>query len=92
MRYTEQLRKLNKLYTPQERGFCSKEEIELITGILQLNTLDIDGLRNMRDMTVLFLSPKKKQEYNEEVMVQEDKVSAICAVIDNILFKKGEEV
>jgi hypothetical protein len=81
----EMVRELEAIYTPKERGICNGKEVEMIENTLCLSSMDIIGLRNMRDFVVLFYSRK-------ETMEAWDKMSAITSVIDNKIFIKGGEV
>ena len=79
------LRNLEKVYTPEERGYINEEEQKLVKTELQLETATILELRNMRDMVVFFYGRK-------DDMVSWDKMSAITYVIDCLLADRGAEV
>lgn len=81
----QMLKELLEKYHPQTRGFVSVEESKLIKETLHLAEMDILALRNLRDFTVLYMSKKDTVE-------DWDRMSAICTIIDNEIFKQGGEV
>lgn len=81
----QMLRELLEKYHPQERGFVSKEEAELIKTTLHLAEMDVLALRNLRDYTVSHMS-------RYDTIEDWDKMSAITYVIDTQIVKIGGEV
>ena len=64
--------------------------ISLITDTLCLQEMDILALRNLRDMTVMFLSRFKDREKPRDPV--SDEISAITFVIDRRIYELGGEV
>lgn len=85
----QNLRELLKSYTPKTFGVATVEECNLIRGSLQLEEMEIIDLRNLRDFAVLFFSRKNEEKPDR---VDMDRMSAITAVIDKEIIKKGGEV
>ena len=85
----QMLKTLDEEYYPQKRGIASPDEIHLIEATLELNESyrDERSLRNLRDMTVVFYTDIK-----ESGAADLDKMSAITAVIDRLLFQMGVSV
>lgn len=81
----QMLKELLEKYHPQTRGFVSAEESKLIKETLHLAEMDILALRNLRDFIVLYMGKKDTVE-------DWDRMSAICTIIDNEIFKQGGEV
>ena len=81
----QMLRKLLKVYHPEERGILSREENNLIKQTLHVEEMDILQLRNLRDFTVLYLG-------RSEDMEDLDRMSAITHCIDTRIFNLGGEV
>lgn len=82
----QMLRELLEKYHPQKRGIVLPEEFRTIKRTLCLKEMDILALRNLRDMTVMFLSREAKEMGNW------DRMSAITYVIDTEILNKGGEV
>ena len=82
---SQMLRKLLKMYHPEERGILSREENNLIKQTLHIEEMDILQLRNLRDFTVVYLGRSKDME-------DWDRMSAITYVIDTRIFNLGGEV
>ena len=83
----QMLKELLEKYHPQTRGFISVEESKLIKETLHLAEMDILALRNLRDITVEFIGNK-----DNDTIEDWDRMSAICTIIDNEIFKQGGEV
>lgn len=81
------LKELIKNFTPKNKGFLEKDEVELIRNTLHLKEMDVLALRNMRDFAVLFLSKKESEEKDFR-----DILSGLTAIIDREIFDKGGEV
>jgi anti-sigma factor RsiW len=89
----QMLKALMEEYTPEERGFASGKEIQLIKAKLHLEEMDVLQLRILRDFTVMFLGDRTdRQKDFDGHMVDWDRMSAITHVIDTILVSKGQEV
>ena len=85
----QNLRDLLKNYMPKSFGVATVEECNLIRSSLQLEGMGIIDLRNVRDFVVLFFS-KKNEDRSDRIDM--DRMSAITAVIDKEIIKKGGEV
>ena len=85
------LRDLKDFY-PQHRGILSGSETGIIRSQLRIRERDILSLRNLRNLTVMFYSREREGESHDEAMRRTDKMSAICAVIDEALFSLGAEI
>lgn len=72
-------------YHPEERGFISKNEHDLVRKTLCLDKMDILQLRNLRDFTVAHMGRSEKME-------DWDRMSAITYCIDAKIFELGGEV
>lgn len=81
------LRELLEKYHPQERGFVSTEEAELIETTLHLAEMDVLALRNLRDFTVIFFNND-----TDDAIENLDRMSAITFIIDMKIIDKGGEV
>lgn len=83
-------------FQPEERGFVSSSEIRIISETLCISEMDGLGLHNLRDMAVMYYSRKQPSETDsqsrEEFYRNTDKMSAVVAVIDRELIKRGYEV
>ena len=89
----QMLRELLEVYHPQKRGIVLPEEFRTIRKTLCLKEMDILALRNLRDMTVMFLSREAKEnKTTENIMKNWDRMSAITYVIDTEIINKGGEV
>ena len=95
---TIKLGQIYKLVEEVEVGemFIEAEAIEQIEDILNLNDMDIDELRAMRNTIVkvfskLIDSADDKGDVKEAIASQ-NKMSGIVAVIDNKIWKLGGEV
>jgi hypothetical protein len=87
------VRSLYYKFKPVTRGILSGEEVSIIREDLCLRDMDVLQLRNLRDFTVLFFSVQMDKSNDVEmVMSNSDKLSGICAVIDDEIVKKGGEV
>ena len=82
---SQMLRELLKEYHPKERGILYPEEYTIINETLHINEMDILQLRNLRDLTVLYLGKSEKAE-------DWDRMSAITHCIDLRIFNLGGEV
>lgn len=85
----QNLKELLKGYMPETFGIVTAEECNLIRSGLELEGMEIIDLRNLRDFVVLFFSGKS--EYKAD-MADIDRMSAITAVIDTEIIKRGGEV
>lgn len=81
----QMLRELLKVYHPEEKGILSHEEHRLIRKMLHIEEMDILQLRNLRDLTVLYLGKSENME-------DWDRMSAITHCIDSRIFNLGGEV
>ena len=91
MRFYTKLKEIDKSFMPKERGILTESEVAFIDKNLELNSLSVDDLRNLRDFAVLLLTPRDGSNL-DEVIEKADKVSAITCVIDHKLFSLGETV
>lgn len=82
---------LEKVYSPKNFGFISADETELILNTLCIKEQTDLGLQNLRDFIVLFYSLRIERE-EEKWREYNDKMSAICCVIDNEKWARGIEV
>ena len=85
-----------KNWYPEELHFIGEEEVEYLNKALELKERSTTDLRNLRDFTVLHFG-RNLDHYMEEkdwdgFVKEEDKMSAICGVIDHELFNRGQEV
>ena len=85
----QNLRELLKSYTPETSGIATTKECNLIRSDLQLEGMEILDLRNLRDFVVLFFSRKNEDRVD---IVDLDRMSAITAVIDTEIIRRGGEV
>ena len=89
---------LNELkdWSSNTRGFVTKDEMDHISEVFELENRDILDLRNLRDFVVAFFALKGYEEQEnmdwDEHIKSQDKMSAICATIDSKLVLRGEEV
>ena len=81
----QMLKKLLKMYRPEERGWSTPEEVKLVADMLKIHEMNILELRNLRDFTVLFLG---KSDSIEDF----DRMSAITNIIDSQIVNLGGEV
>lgn len=88
----QNLRELDKQYTPQVRGVINPVEICMVKRILDMDTMTEIELRNLRDFVVMFYSKHKDIEDMDTMLKRIDKMSAITAVIDSELIDKGYEI
>lgn len=90
------LLELREQYTPETRGFVSKEEEALIKKVLELETRSDIELQNIRDMAVMFYSQltdhAQDEDHVKEAIQNMDAMSAICCVIDQEKSRRGMEV
>lgn len=85
----QNLKKLLDIYDPKTRGVLSGGEVELIEENLEIRSMELLELRNLRDFVVLYLSQKTAYGRADQIM---DKMSAITCVIDQAILDKGGEV
>lgn len=85
----QNLSELLKRYTPESFGIATAEECKMIKEGLEVGDMGITDLRNLRDFVVLFFS---RQDSEKMDMVNLDRMSAIVAVIDGEIVRKGGEV
>ena len=76
-------------YRPKTFGITTFEEYHSITSILHLEEMEVIDLRNLRDFVVLFFA---RESEDKPDIVDMDRVSAITAVIDKEIIKRGGEV
>lgn len=85
-------------YEPAFRGFATDDEVKLITEALELESMSVLELRNLRDFSVLYFDRLKdgvkegESGHSEETLVLMDKMSAVTAVIDANISRLGGEV
>ena len=79
------LRELREKYHPEERGFVSQQEADMIRETLCLEEMDILALRNLRDFVVVIMG-------RSESMEDWDRMSAITFIIDMQIIELGGEV
>lgn len=77
---------------PEERGFITGEEVAEIKKALELEGRDYLNLRNLRDMVVMYYGYEFKDDDFKKQIKENDKMSAICGIIDSILWNMGKEV
>ena len=82
------LKKLLERYDPKTRGILSAEEVEMVEDGLEIKSMELLELRNLRDFVVLYLSQQTQTNVLTGLM---DKMSGITAVIDQAIFNKGGE-
>jgi len=89
------IRDLQEVYTPKTRGIVSQTEIQLIKEKLELEQRTVIELRNVRN-TVVMIYGRRADSFQDKdpskMMELMDAMSAITAVIDEVLFNRGEEV
>ena len=85
-------------YCPKDDFFTSSEEIEIIRNNLEILGKTIDELRTIRNSVVKFYTKLKDNELNIEGK-HTDKfwkfhtaMMSVTAVIDNYIYKLGDEV
>ena len=71
-------------YSPANRMFTSKDEIEYVSELMCLSELDSFDLQNLRDMWVL---------YHNQVDIRDNEVNykrfqSVIAIIDNEIYSK----
>ena len=88
----QNLRELDKQYTPAVRGMINPVEICTIKRVLEMRDMTEIELRNLRDFVVMFYSKNTDIEDMDKMLNRMDKLSAITAVIDSELLDKGYEV
>lgn len=88
----QMLCQLNKVYTPEHRGYATGDEVKLIRNTLCIEEMDVLQLRNLRDFVVLYYSSEEDDRNNEQFRLNRDKMSAIVSVIDMQLLNLGAEV
>lgn len=92
-----------KSYRPEEDGFTSASEMMRIRDRLNLDNLNTDGLRKMRDRVVKFYSNllDKETRYNadgtyagrtEKFYGYNEAMMSVTAVIDDRIFRRGGRV
>lgn len=85
-------KRLDKEFTPKNRGILDGDEVVKISTILSLDQREnIIDLRNLRDFVVMFFGQKADSDQKNEIAIL-DKVSGITAVIDQRIFGLGGEV
>lgn len=92
-----------KSYKPEEEGFTTAREMMRIRDGLNLDNLNINGLRKMRDRVVRFYSNllDKETRYNadgtyagrtERFYGYNEAMMSVTAVIDDRIFRRGGRV
>lgn len=88
----EMVKELQNWY-PEEMHFISGEEVEYITKVMELKERRTLDLRNLRDFTVLYYNHVKDMHQEnkdwDSFTKEDDKLSAITAVIDQELSNRG---
>lgn len=91
-----QIQELHEVYAPKARGVVSSQEEQLIKDMLELEQRTVIELRNIRNTTVAFysrLANSGKGEQNAmKSMLMMGAMSAVTAVIDGMLLKRGAEI
>lgn len=77
-----------KSYVPKIFGIATDEECELIKSILQVEGMEVIAHRNLQNLVILFFSRKNEGKPD---MMDMDQMSAITAVIDEEIIKRGGE-
>lgn len=85
------LKGLLEIYEPKSKGFLTEEEVEIIEENLEIKSMELLELRNLRDFVVLYMSHRPDSEV-KSLLNTMDKMSAITSVIDQAIFSKGGEV
>lgn len=85
----QNLKKLLDIYDPKTRGILAGEEVETIEKALEIRSMELMELRNLRNFVVLYMSQKTAYGRADQIM---DKMSAITCVIDQAILDKGGEV
>ena len=78
-----------KKFSPENHGYFTGEEVRLVEAVRCLNEMDILQLRNLRDMTVMWLCSLNEMDDTRDFR---DIMSGITAVIDTKIFGLGGEV
>lgn len=73
---------------PKIFGIATDEECELIKSILQVEGMEVIAHRNLQNLVILFFSRKNEGKPD---MMDMDQMSAITAVIDEEIIKRGGE-
>lgn len=85
-----------KNWYPKELRFIGGEEVEYLKKALELKERSTLDLRNLRDYVVLHFGRNTdyymKEKDWDNFVKEEDKMSAICGVIDHELFNRGQLV
>lgn len=81
-----------KKFSPENHGYLTGEEVQLIETVLCLDEMDILQLRNLRDMTVMWLCNLDSGKEKNDTRDFRDIMSGITAVIDTKIFGLGGEV
>lgn len=79
------LKELLSEYHPEERGFATEKEVQMIRETLYLNNRTVIDLRNLRDFVVAVMGDSDSIE-------DWDRMSAITHCIDTELVNRGVEV
>lgn len=77
---------------PETRGFITGEEVAKIKEAFEIDSRSYLDLRNLRDMVVMYYGHKFREDDIKKQIKESDKMSAICGVIDSIIWGFGEEV
>lgn len=82
-------------YNPENRGFCTSEEIDMIEQHFRIKDRSDVELQNLRDFVVMFYSsrlPSARDDDYDAYMKLNDTMSAITGVIDLNKAKRGMAV
>lgn len=88
----QNIRELDKQYTPAVRGMVNPIEICTIKRVLEMRDMTEIELRNLRDFVVMFYAKNEDINDFEKMMERMDKMSAITFVIDSELLDRGCEI
>ena len=81
-------------FMPKRRGIISISEEAIIRKTLCMSQMDERGLRNLRDIAVMYYSiliDENQKDLRKAINIA-DKMSAVAATIDRELFVRGCEI
>lgn len=82
------LKQLLEVYDPKTKGILTEEEVKTIKENLEIESMDLLELYNLRDFVVLYLSSHDDHNLSDTM----NKMSAITSVIDEVIFNKGGNI
>lgn len=88
----QNIKELDKQYTPSVRGVINPVEILTIKRVLEIRDMTEVELRNLRDFVVIFYTKNEDINNFEKMIERMDKMSAITYVIDSELLDRGYEI